>query len=144
MIPSRTKFLNEVKKSNFDENIKKDLISIYEHLLGNEKIENIEILVDQTIKKLFPAVYSTDNMIPYSFVSTSIGTVLFTALFKEDKLLTVNEVMEISGFTRQYITQEIKAGNLNAEKISSVWKLREKEVYDYLESKKKKKEKSKK
>lgn len=139
-------FLKDIEE--FDDELKENLIEIYElnNLDHNTKEDNLEIanLIQGVLNKLFnPRGLYKEPMIPFSFFETRIGKSILTALGTLDnRMYTINDLISMTeteekpeGYTYQYISQEIKAGRLEATKDSGRWVISYPEVQRYLKSK---------
>ena len=137
MLPNKKDFKQQVDSLNLNENVQKLLFDLYEDAEKNKQNDT----VDEIINCLFPKTFTKDNMIPYSFVFTPIGTVLFTTLFNNTNYCSMNDVIEYSfkyykkGLSRQYLSQEIYQGRLKALKYNGRWKFRKSDVKKYFENK---------
>lgn len=132
LLPNKIEFEKELEEIE-DERIKENLRSIYSNILGKVSLESG--FVKKVLKDLFPNPYTEDILIPLKFHETLIGRMLFTVLYETSKQYTVNELVQITGHTKQYIGQELKSGKLKGEKINNRWVVNEENLKKYMELK---------
>lgn len=131
-IPSEVEFLKELEQID-NENLKCKLKKVYYHILGSNKVDNINEIIEESFKGLFKREFSDEVNIPYPFLNTVIARVLFTALyFKDEKKYSINDIVNITGKSRQYIWQERDAGHLKGHKEGKRWVFMESDVKEYL------------
>lgn len=141
-IPEKKELVKEIEILE-NEEIKQKLLILYDHLLGKKNVVNVNVIVKEVITELFPNRFSTDVMIPLAFHDTLIAKLLFSIIYcKQERMYGMQEVIELtktdkkpSGFTRQYLGQEIQNKNLHGEKKGGRWLFKESEVNRYLAKK---------
>nr|WP_033047011.1 hypothetical protein [Clostridium botulinum] len=79
------------------------------------------------LKALFdPNNVTKDPMVPISFIlDNPVGRMIIAAAINQgiEQSYTVGELMEKTGYTRQYLNQEIKDENLFAYKEGRIYKI---------------------
>lgn len=133
-IPNKKEFLKELEGIKNDK-VKSDLIKVYNHLIGKEKVDNVKNLINDIFKELFKSEFSEEINIPYRFLNTLIAKVLFTVMFYSEleKTYSVNEVAGLLGCSRQYVWQ-IK-DKLNGYKEGGRLKFKESDIKAYMAKK---------
>ncbi|MBU3173256.1 hypothetical protein [Clostridium estertheticum] len=120
LIPEKEEFLKEIDKTaTINVETREELIRIYNHLKGYEKIVNINECLENVLREMF-GKYTTDIMIPYQFHKSMIGTVIFSVMYgMKEVTYTVKDIIQLTktdknpkGYTKQYVGQEIRDGNL--------------------------------
>jgi hypothetical protein len=132
-------FLKELE--NYDDDIRKELESLYFCYLGKEDSDcsNLKGRIKKILSKIFASRFSNDVLIPLKFHDTFTAKVLFSLLHSDmEKSFTIKEVTDITGYSRQHIHNEIKKGKLLNEHIDSRYYIRESDLKNYMDSKKKK------
>lgn len=138
-LPSKEEFEKELSTIQNEES-KEKLTKIYNHLTGTKKIRNIKSVCKELIKELFKTEFSTDVNIPYRFLNSNLGSIVFTALYCKsiEKYYNATEVVELTktlenpkGFSRQFIVMEANSGNLKGTKKGS-WVFEETDVNEWL------------
>lgn len=71
------------------------------------RAEAVEIL-----KELFGKAFEKSVSIPLNFMETITGEILFTAFYNLEPYVTITDIIEMTGFSRQWIWQCIKSGKL--------------------------------
>lgn len=142
IIPQKEEIICELDK--FDNyKIKKEVLSLYEHLLGTKAIGNSKDSVAKVLKEMFKNQYSNEVYIPMNFfINSSIAKVLFNVMYMNDVLYSTSELIDLTksrekpnGYTRVYICKEVKSGNLKAIKKGRNYIFEENEVKRYLATK---------
>lgn len=139
IIPQKADVIKELSEVN-DAKLKKDVLELYEHLLGTKTVENAKDKIEDVLRRMFKNQYSKDVYIPLEFcINSSVAKVLFNILYADEVLYSTLELMELSitkdypnGYTRQYISQEVKNGRLSAIKKGGSLFFTEREVNRYL------------
>lgn len=143
-LPEREVFVEELQDIK-NEEIKQKSLILYDSIISFENIGQKQLqLADQIIEGLFNSqnLYY-EPIIPLSFFQTSLGKLILIVLNDEsEQNYTINALIELTktkdkpqGLTKQYISQEIKAGRLKAIKESGVWKIPSGEAKRYLAEK---------
>jgi hypothetical protein len=130
------KELNEIA----DKSIKKDVLELYEHLLGKKTVDNAKDKIEDVLRKMFRNQYSKDVSLPLDFcINSTIAMVLFNILYSDEVLYSTLDLIKLTeteenpkGYTRSYICQEIKNGRLKAIKKGGSNFFTEREVMRYL------------
>lgn len=121
MIVDKASYLSEAQKifkeyQGIDLNaILKRMEEIYSYATGDKEIDDeAKELVEGILEVLFrlPSTY----VIPYSFIKSPVGRVLFTVLFgTNENYYSSNDVTAIMGKTRSLISHDLKQGLLIAD-----------------------------
>lgn len=114
-----------------------ELYQVYKMLDSNKEIEfdNIQSQIDDILEKLFKNQYSNELMIPYSFLNSEIGKVLFTIKYSNtEKVYTSTEVAEMLGCSLQYIAKLVKEDKLKGHKKTGRNYFFESDVIKFMES----------
>lgn len=136
-LPNKKELITEINE--MDTEIKEMIIDCYEHAAGNKSIKNPKEVVNKVLKELFKTNFSEEILIPLSFHNTQLAKVLFSILYGiESKIYLMSEVVELTGFSRQYLGQEAKDGNILGTKCKGSWTFEKEEVNRYLSKKGKK------
>lgn len=137
-IPDRKIFMKEVE-SLTNEKVKERLIKVYEAFLGKEDKVNLKKEAKDVLKELFKKDFSKEIDIPFSFLDTTIAKLLFGIMYAtEEKQYTMGDLVELTGYTRQYLWQEIESKNLKGDKVGGRWRFNESEVKRYMQERYKK------
>lgn len=132
---NKKKYLSEMNDLIKKSNVKKDdLLILLDYATGESKEIN-SLLIENIIKDIFNnESYCTDIMVPWSFFDTEIGKALIRAKlnYEEKNIFFVKDIEKITGYTRQYISQETKAGNLIGEKRGGKVVYKEKDLNEWL------------
>lgn len=145
MIPDFKTFEKEVEKID-NPKTKEKLFSLYEHLKGIKKLDNKRELLKEVFSSLFSFnIISTSILIPYEFLDTNIGKVLFLLFYdfeSEEKKYTVADLILMTksdekpkGFSKAYISKEIAAGNLKGTINNGRYYFSTSQINNYLERK---------
>lgn len=145
IIPDLEELLKETNQLNLSKEVEDKIIQVYNFCKGfkETEIENIDEFIKDILKNIFNSNFTSDIMIPFDFINTNIGKILFYAKFGiEEELYSIKDLIELSktperpkGFTKQYIKQEIDAHRLKAFKRSYRWYITKAEVNRFLEKK---------
>lgn len=138
-------FLSEIEQIK-DESIKEDLLNLW-----NIQVKSYDGVVDEKFElanKILNALFNPESMsndtnIPLSFLNKEIGKLIMSSMTSvNSKLYSVNEVVELtktedrpSGYSVQYIIQEIRSGRMKAIKKGNRWFLQHSELKKFLEYK---------
>lgn len=139
MIVDRELFLKQVQELALTKQIdRKDLEILLDIVSGEE--HNIDIdsqyLADKIINDLFK-LYTVETLVPWDFFSTEIGKAILFAKFglEESEVYFTSELAEMTGFSKQYISKEIKNNNISHKKKGGIIYFSEKQVDNYLRKK---------
>lgn len=121
VVVDKASFLSEAQKIFKEyqgletQEILKKMEEIYNYAVGDKKVDDrAKELVESTLEILFklPSTY----VIPYSFIKSPVGRVLFMVLFgSNEKYYSSNDVTAIIGKTRSLISHDLKQGLLVAD-----------------------------
>lgn len=91
-------------------------------------------LVEKIVSAIFYSGYGNDITIPWSFFDTEIGKALLYIKFNLNiqDIYFVNDITEITGFSKQYIIREATAGKLKGTKRGGNWVFVKDDVNNYL------------
>lgn len=139
IIPSKKIFMKEVNRIK-NEEIRIKLSNIYDHLTGVNKLDNAKEVINEILESMFCLSKDVGILIPYSFLDSNIGRVLFSAFYGfNQSIYTINDIIDFTksekkpkGFTRQYIIKEINNGNIAGVFFNSNWFFYEDEINRYL------------
>jgi hypothetical protein len=139
-IPDKKKFMEEVSKVQ-SEKAREQLVDLYEHLLGTKILINANKVVKEVLTEMFQInQFSKEVLIPLNFHDTLIAKVLFPIMYgQEEKLYTIADIIEMSKafrpkpFTKEWLSQEIKEGNLKGTFKSKRYHFTQSQVSDYFE-----------
>lgn len=129
---NRNQYLNQVEELTNSKNLdQKDFITLLEALDGNSNI-NTAFMADQIIEMIFGGIYQ-EILVPWKFFDTEIGKALLQAKFNiaSDDYL-IEDLKEITGYSKQYISREINNKNLKAEKKGGTWYIKRNDANEYL------------
>ncbi len=137
-IPEKNQYNQEVER--FDDKIQKDLLDLYDHLLGVKEIKSVQRFAKALLVTMFTPQYSAEASIPLKFLDTGIGKVMFTILFGvAEKMYTINDIVQMSisedrpkGVSKAWLNKEIKNGILKGTYQSGIWVFTQSQVDDYL------------
>lgn len=62
--------------------------------------------------ELFGKAFDKSISIPYEFLETITGEVLFTAFYNLEQYVTITDLIKMTGYTRQWIWQCIQSGKI--------------------------------
>lgn len=131
-----------------DPGVKAELLSLYElytgigtfkpNKLNQTPLDGCRKRIVDVLEKLFKMDFSYEYAIPWKFISSPIGEVLFRLYFLDaEKQYTPTEISQLINSTRQYITNEIKYKKLLAHKIGGRWIVKQVDLNDWLARRKK-------
>lgn len=134
----------EVKKENFIKEIEKvkekyninieDFKNIYKAYEGQILDININNICDKVINDMFGGY--GDPVLPYEFILSDLGKVIISVRYGiNNRIYSLNELSDITGFSKQKISYDIKVGNLNVLKKKGFVILYENDINDYLNKK---------
>ncbi|MFT8349211.1 hypothetical protein [Clostridium saccharoperbutylacetonicum] len=119
MITTRNTYLNELhaNKIDKDSDIYQKFISVYDlYQFGGDS--DTSSLIDELLEHLFSSKLKNSNFcIPFTFINSPIGNVLFTTKFNNNSnnnSFTLAEVAILTNRSRALISMDLKASNLNA------------------------------
>ncbi|WP_061311271.1 hypothetical protein [Clostridium botulinum] len=124
---NKNAFLKELKKLNVNKEIEKKIVDLlYNYNNKDNSLRSIET-AKEVLKALFdPNNVTKDPMVPISFIlDNPVGRMIIAAAINQgiEQSYTVGELMEKTGYTRQYLNQEIKDENLFAYKEGRIYKI---------------------
>ncbi|MBY6773648.1 hypothetical protein FDC64_11210 [Clostridium botulinum] len=124
---NKNAFLKELKKFNVNKEIEKKIVDLlYNYNNKDNSLRSIET-AKEVLKALFdPNNVTKDPMVPISFIlDNPVGRMIIAAAINQgiEQSYTVGELMEKTGYTRQYLNQEIKDENLFAYKEGRIYKI---------------------
>lgn len=124
---NKNAFLQELKKLNVNKEIEKKIVDLlYNYNNKDNSLRSIET-AKEVLKALFdPNNVIKDAMVPISFIfDNPVGRMIIAAAINQgiEQSYTVGELMEKTGYTRQYLNQEIKDENLFAYKEGRIYKI---------------------
>lgn len=131
---SKKSYISEIETIKTSEKCKEKLIFLYDVYLGKQTCKSIKNEIKAVLEEIFKSDYSKEIMIPYAFLETSVGIVLFTLQYNgEEKLYNTKDLIELAGFSKQYIHQQITDKVIKSHKDSNGnYFFYESEVMDYL------------
>lgn len=127
-------------ESGIKASTQKKIDSLMAKVKNKEKVDK-DIIIN-IINEIFnPNGVFDDTLIPLSFLTSETGALFISALENSElnEYLSVAEICEDSGFTRQWISSEIKRGNLKAKMQGKIWFVRKQDYEEYMEKKNKNK-----
>lgn len=127
-------------ESGIKASVQKKIDSLITKVGKKEKVDK-EVVIN-IINEIFnPNGVFDDTLIPLSFLTSETGAVFISALENSglNERLSISEICENSGFTRQWIHSEIKRGNLKAKMEGKIWFVRKQDYEEYIEKKNKEK-----
>lgn len=142
VLPELDEIIKEVESRylNNDPKLKDNIKELYKHCTG----EYINTKKEKIIKDIFKSIFPTiDNviMLPYEFMNTNLYKLIASVqLNLGQKEMYTNDVMKLSGYGRVYILDEVRRGNLKAQKKGNRWIFFVDDVFSWLEKKNKKSE----
>lgn len=97
---------------------------------------NSGFLADKIVGSLSGA-FTNETMISWEFLQTEVGRALVKAKFEmSNDIYFISDISDITGYSKQFIGQEIKANNIEYEKRKGTVFFRESAVNKYLFKKK--------
>ena len=129
--------LEELLNKNNNLN-KDDFILLYEIVTDLTTEETgISSLADKIVKNLSGNIF--ESMISWDFLNTEIGKALIKAKFGiGNDIFFTNDLASILSCSKQFISKEIKSGNIQAKKRGGIIYFTENDIRQYLSKKKKK------
>lgn len=126
-------FLKEANKlKNID---KKDLENLLDIVIGKDTNINPSFLADKIINDLF-SLYNVEALVPWRFLETEIGKALILAKFElGNDIYFVSDLVEFTGYSKQYISKEVKQNNIQYKKKGGIIYFTEKSLNEYLRKK---------
>ena len=114
---------------------KSDFQLLFDAVTEKDKKIDSEFLADSIVKKLSWNMFS-GTIIAWSFLETEIGRALIKAKFDlSNNIYLVSDLTQITGYTKVFISQEYKNGNIKGEKRGGTLLFTEKDVREYLSKK---------
>lgn len=132
---NREMFFKQVEELIITKGIDRlDFQILFEVVNGKDMGIEPGFVADKIVNTLFGA-YS-EQLIPWSFLQTEIGKALLLAKFEIGvDVYFVSDLVAYTEYTRQYISKEIKQGNIEHQKREGIIYFTEKAVNDYLKKK---------
>lgn len=122
------------KNKNLD---KADFELLYKALTTEDKIVDTGYLADKIVNDL-AGTASIEPMISWEFLNTEIGRALLKAKFDlGNDIYFISDLAEMMDCSRQFISKEIKKGNIESKKRGGTIYFMESDVKEYLAKKKK-------
>lgn len=116
---------------------KTDFELLYFALIKEKGEFNVGFLADKIVKNLSGGVLTKEIMISWEFLQTEIGRALIKAKFEiGNDIYFTSDVVDITGYSKQFIGQEIKSENIEYEKRKGIIFFRESSLNRYLSKKK--------
>jgi uncharacterized protein YeeX (DUF496 family) len=132
IIPEKANFIKEVESIVENTETRAKLVRLYDHLKGYIKIENTNAEIEEVLRELFGR-FTQDILIPYKFHNTLIGVVIFTIMYgMQEKTYTTKDIINVTGYSKQYLKQEMDDKNLLGTKINGKWQFTESQFNEYL------------
>lgn len=146
---SKELYLEEIEKMEYSKNaeLEKQLLFLFDVYEGNSECETIKEEVYKTLEMIFDNGFSSEIMLPISFIQSQIGTVLFDLLYNhQEQEYTVKEIVEllncIGKYSRQYVSrilsEERQAGIINGTNKHGMWFYRHSDVMAFVQRRKEK------
>lgn len=134
---SKESYIKEIESLKISESCRDKLIFLYDCYLGKQECKSIKNEVKTVLEEMFKNDFSKDITIPYKFLESSVGIVLFSLQFKgEEKIYNTRDLIELSGYSKQYIHQQIRDKAIVSHKDSNGnYFFYESEVMNYLKNK---------
>jgi len=115
---------------------KVDFELLYSVLEEGKNEINTGFLADRIVSSL-AGIFTKELLISWEFLQTEVGRALIKAKFEmSNDIYFTNDIVEITGYSKQFISQEIKSGNIEYEKRKGIIFFRESAVNKYLAKKK--------
>lgn len=131
------KYLDEVNVL-VSKGVDREDIELLLRIASGEQIDvDKKYLTDKILDDLFNNGYTQDILIPLSFLDTEIGKALGRVRFymHKEKKYRVKDICDVTGYSRQYISEEIENGNIVCEREGRNIYFNEVEFNKYLEKK---------
>jgi len=115
-----------------------DFIKLYDMANSYENYSNRDCaeLADKIISYTFSNGVSSEIMIPWSFFNTDLGLVILKAKYGYSNMpYFISDIVELTGFSKQYIAREASKGNIKGIKKDGTWIFAPDDVNEYLEKK---------
>lgn len=132
------KYFDEVNKLVSRGADEKDFALLLKIALGEDISVDKKYLTNKILNNLFNNGYTQDTLIPLSFLDeTEVGKAIGRVKFymSEDKKYRIKDVCSMTGYSRQYISEEIANGNIVCEREGKRVYFTESELNKYLEKK---------
>ena len=137
------KFDQEVKELEQTKKVDLDDLLILKKIAEGEKVEiDSAFLANKIIKDIFQNGYNNEILIPWNFFDTEIGKAILLAKYKiSTNIYFVADLVELTGKSRQFISKEVKNGNIvsnkggGGSKQNGIVYFTEDEVNKYLKKK---------
>lgn len=139
---SKESYIKEIDSIKISESVKEKLMYLYDCYLGKQTCKFLKNEIKLVLEEMLKNDFSKEILIPYKFLESSIGIVLFTLQFKGvEKIYNTKDLIELSGYSKQYIHQQIRDKAIVSHKDSNGnYFFDESEVMSYLKQKGKLKE----
>lgn len=128
-IPDKNEYIKEVEMID-NEEIRSSLMELYDHLIGKIEIKDVNL----KIKELFCNLFNNEQkpVVPLEFFDTIISRVLFSIMYNMQKIYTVKDIVELTGYRKQNIHKDMKAERIKGEMKNGEYIFTEEEVSEYL------------
>lgn len=114
---------------------REDFELLYLAVSGININSDIEFLADKIVKSLSNDTF-TETLVSWRFLQTEVGRAIIKAKFDvKNEIYLTSDLSEITGYSRAFISQEMKAGNIKFEKRKGTVFFRENDVKEYLSKK---------
>lgn len=132
IVPEKSDFVKEVESIVENKETRVKLERLYDHLKGYVKIENPNVEIEEVLRDLFGR-FTQDILIPYKFHNTLIGIVIFTIMYgMQENTYTTKDIINVTGYSKQYLKQEMDCKNLIGTKVGGKWHFTESQFNEYL------------
>lgn len=134
---NKDKYFEEVEEliKNNKNVSKEDFELLFLAVSGVNIHGDIEFLADRIVKDLSSDTFK-EVLVSWQFLQTEVGRAIVKAKFNVgNEIYLTSDLCEITGFSRAFISQEMKAGNIKYEKRKGTVFFRENDVKEYLSKK---------
>lgn len=134
----RKKYFEQVEMilSNSSNLTIEDFRKLFDIVSGYEENSESVVLAEKIVKGIFSNALYNELMMPWSFFDTELGRAILKAKFGfMNTPYLVNDIVALTGFTRQHIAREAENGSLKGIKKGGTWLFTKEAVEEYLDKK---------
>lgn len=141
---SKSKYFRQVEEIESRNNIDRSKYQLlFDIAVGNDKLSEGPKVADEILESIFGVPVYKELLIPISFYESEIGKAILIVKFGiyNDETYISDDIVDLTGYSLQYIYKEAQCGNIKGEQRKKVWLFKGKDVDEYMEKKGKRKSK---
>jgi hypothetical protein len=132
----KSKYFEQVEQLVTNKSIPFENFSKLYEIASSDNSNNADssFIVDKIVNLIFYSGYGSEVTIPWSFFDTEIGKALLYVKYNLNiqDIYFVNDIADVTGFSKQYIVREASAGRIKGIKRGGNWVFLKDDVNNYL------------